>query len=317
MVTRSKRIVLHDEEKLKQVNPETIRLLDKYKVDMAVRDLSESTQRQYIYNLQQWFIYILDKQKNRSVLLLDDDDITEFLYFCKSEGNNTARMKVRIATISAFYKFLRKKHYLSTNPTEFIDSPKKHTPVIVQTFLTTEQIALMREKLISHGNIQLRLYAILSLATMARCTAIASIKWNQIDIKECVIHDVLEKEGKMVDLYFNDEVKYLLESLKQERIAKKCNDNGWLWYSGRTTPEKHISPATLNDWTKVIGRMIGCPSMHTHDWRHTKATLLKNAGMPLEDISVLLNHESVDTTRRFYIKHDIARINNFKNKINL
>ena len=63
--------------------------------------------------------------------------------------------------------------------------------------------------------------------------------------------------------------------------------------------------------------MINCPYIHPHDWRHTNATLLKYAGMPLEDISVLLNHESVDTTRRFYIKNDTERINNFKNRINL
>lgn len=40
---RSKRIVLHDEEKLSRVNPETISILQKFKVDMTMRNLSPRT----------------------------------------------------------------------------------------------------------------------------------------------------------------------------------------------------------------------------------------------------------------------------------
>lgn len=207
MAARSKRIMLYDTDKIEKINPDNIAFLEKYKVDMAIRDLSEGTQKQYIQNLQQWFIFILDKQGNKKVTELDDDDITAFLYYCKSEGNNAARMKLRTSIISAFYRFLRKKRYLTANPTEFIESPKKITPITVQTFLTPEQVALMREKLIEHGDTQLRLYATLSLSTMARLSAIASLRWNQVDTQTCIIHDVLEKEGKIVDLYFNAETE--------------------------------------------------------------------------------------------------------------
>lgn len=317
MAVRSKRIELYDPAKLAQVNPENVRLLEKYKVDMAVRDLAASTQEQYIQNLRQWFIWIMENQGNRSVLEMEDDDITSFLYYCKSEGNNAARMKLRTSVISAFYKFLRKKRLLTTNPTEFIESPKKLTPITVQTFLTPEQVALMREKLIEHGDTQLRLYATLSLSTMARLSAIASLRWNQVDTQTCIIHDVLEKEGKIVDLYFNEEVKLLLEELKSQRERSGKSDNGWVFYTGRTTPTRHINNGTLNAWCKAIGEMIGVPTLHPHDFRHSGATLLKNAGMSLEDVSVLLNHESTDTTKKFYIKQDIRRISSVKNRYNI
>ena len=42
MAVRSKRIELYDPAKLAQVNPENLRLLEKYQVDMAVRDLAAS-----------------------------------------------------------------------------------------------------------------------------------------------------------------------------------------------------------------------------------------------------------------------------------
>ena len=313
---RSKRILLHDEEKLKNVNPETLKIMERYKIDMVMRNLSPRTQKHYEYDLQSWFIYILDNQGNRSIAELTDDDITEFLYFCKKEGNNSERIKGRTAAISAMYKYLRKKKLIVENPTEFIDRPKRGMRITQQTYLTQEQVALMRERLIKSDNLQLRLYAMLSLSTMARVTAIASIRWDQIDLDGKVIKGVLEKEGKIVDLFFSDEVKYLLVQLKKQRESTSRNDYGWLFFSGRNR-EKPINAGTLNEWCKKIGALIGVPTLHPHDFRHSGATLLKNAGMSLEDVSVLLSHESTDVTKKYYIKEDTARISNIKRSYNI
>lgn len=46
-VERSKQIKLYDPEKAKQINPETLRLFQKYQIDMSIRDLSEKTIRGY------------------------------------------------------------------------------------------------------------------------------------------------------------------------------------------------------------------------------------------------------------------------------
>lgn len=313
---RSKRIVLHDEEKLSRVNPESISILKKFQIDMTMRNLSPRTLKHYTYDLQQWFIYILDLQENRSLTELNDDDITEFLYFCMKGGNNAERMKARISTISAIYKFMRKKRIIRENPVEFIDRPRKGQPIIKQTFLTPEQVALMRERLIDSKNLQLRTYAMLSLSTMARASAIASIRWDQVDLENKIIKNVLEKEGKLVDLYFSDEVKYLLIDLKKQREEKKRDDHGWVFYSGRNG-DKPVNTGTLNDWCKRIGAMIGVPTLHPHDFRHSGATLLRNAGMNLEDVSVLLNHESTDVTKKYYIKQDTARLSSLKRNYNI
>lgn len=314
---RSKRIVLHDKEKLARINEDTLNIYKKYKVDMTMRNLSPRTQQHYEYDLQQWFIYILDNQDNKSIKDLNDEDITEFLYFCKKEGNNSERIKVRTAAISALYKFMRKKRMIVENPTEFISRPKRGMRIIPQTYLTPEQVALMRERLISAEDLQLRTYAMLSLSTMARVSAIASIRWDQIDLENKVVKGVLEKEGKIVDLFFSDEVKYLLVQLKQQREKLKQNDHGWLFYTGRLTDTKHINKTTLGEWCKRIGQLIGVPSLHPHDFRHSGATLLKNAGMSLEDVSTLLSHESTETTKKFYIKEDTERISNIKRTYNI
>lgn len=314
MPERSKRIVLHNEEKLKQINPETQKLMQKYKIDMSLRDLSPKSIYGYEKDLNQWFIYILDHQFNQCVTELSDDDITEFLYFCKQEGNNVERMKRRMAAISAFYKFLRKKKLIKENPTEFMDRPKKGMPVTVQTYLTPEQVELMREKLTEYGDLQLKTYAMFSLSTMARVNAIANLKWEQIDFEARECRDVLEKEGYIVELSFSNEVKDLLLALKKEREDKGINDYGWVFYSRYNNETKPISNGTLLEWCKKIGNMIGVPTLHCHDFRHSGATLLKNMGMSLEDISELLHHSGTDVTSKFYIKKDTSKIKALKDK---
>ena len=211
---------------------------------------------------------------------------------------------------------MRKKKLIIENPTEFIDRPKRGLRITQQTYLTPEQVALMRERLIGSDDLQLRTYAMLSLSTMARASAIASIRWEQIDLEGKVIKGVLEKEGKIVDLFFSDEVKYLLLQLKEQRAEKHRDDHGWVLYSGRNL-DKPVNTGTLNDWSKRIGSMIGVPTLHPHDFRHSGATLLKNAGMSLEDVSVLLSHESTDVTKKYYIKEDTGRISSIKSNYNI
>ena len=313
---RSKRIMLFDPEKVRLVNPETFKIFERYKIDMTMRNLSPNTIYHYELDLMQWFIYVLEHQGNRCINELTDDDISEFLYYCTKEGNHAERIKRRTSAISALYRFMRKKRIIHENPLEFIDRPKKGLPITAQTYLTPEQVALMREKLIGADDLQLRTYAMVSLSTMARVSAIASIKWNQIDLENKIIKGVLEKEGKIVDLYFSDEVKYLMIQLKLQRESSNKNDYGYLFSSGRNK-DKPISRGTLNSWARRIGEMIGVPTLHPHDFRHSGATLLKNAGMSLEDVSVLLSHESTDTTKKYYIKQDTAKISAAKAHFNI
>ena len=184
MAERSKRIKLYDADKMEHINPETLKLFQKYQIDMSIRDLSVNSVNAYNADLRQWFIFMYDKQFNLSVLEATEDDITEYYFWRKQEGNNVNRMKRVMSSVSAFYKFLRKKRLIKESPTEFIDRPKAGQPIAVQTYLTKEQVQLMREKLEEYGDIQLQAYAFMSLTTMARVNAIAHLRWDQIDFDE-------------------------------------------------------------------------------------------------------------------------------------
>ncbi len=284
---------------------------------MSIRDLSKNTILQYNSDLMQWFIYMYNSQFNLSVLEAKDEELEEYYYWRKQQGNNVNRQKRVMASISAFYKFLRKKKLIVESPVEFIERPKAGQPITVQTYLTKEQVQLMREKLQEHGDIQLQAYAFVSLTTMARVNAVANLRWKQIDWDERIFSDVLEKEGKIVELSFSEETKGYLEKLVQYRKDSDINDYGWIFISPYVTEDKPINNGTLNDWCKVIGEMIGEPTLHCHDFRHSYATLLKNEGVNLEDVSVMLNHSGTDVTKKFYIKTDTSKVRKIKDSIKI
>jgi site-specific recombinase XerD len=243
-----------------------------------------------------------------------DDDLNEYLYFRKQEGNNVARQRRVMSSISAFYKFLRKKKLIKESPTEFLERPKQGQPVVKQTFLTVEQVDMLREKLTAHGDVQLQAYIFFGLSTMARVNAMAHLKWEQVDLDERTCTDVLEKEGKIVDLYFSPEVEELLRKVKQEREEKNINDYGWVFYSPYVDENTCINNSTLNDWCKKAGAMIGVPSLHNHDLRHSGSNILKELGMEIQDIAELLHHESTETTVKHYLTVNKKKVKDNKDK---
>lgn len=325
MAEMSKKIRVYDEKILSEINPETMKLWNKYKIDMSLRELSEKTIAGYKNDLEHWWIYIYKNQGNQSVAELTEDDITEFLYFCKTQGNNSRRMRRRMASISAFYKYLRKKKLISENPTEFLDRPKKDMDVVTQTFLTLEQVQQMRDVLQSfvntaetdskkHRALQYQCYALFSLSTMARVNAVCNIRWEQIDFNERTVNDVLEKEGYIVTLYFSEEVKGLLENLMNYRKENNIDDDGYVFISYADGKYSKTTNSTLAKWSHAIGEMFGVPTLHPHDFRHSGSSLLKAQGMSLEDVSELLNHSGTDVTRKFYIRVDKNKIRQNKDK---
>lgn len=317
MAERSKRICLHDPEKEKQINPETLKLFQKYQVDMSIRDLKPTTVYGYNTDLMQWFVYMYDNQFNLSVLEATDEDIEEYYYWRKQKGNHVNRQKRVMASISAFYKFLRKKKLIKESPVEFIERPKQGQAITVQTYLTKEEVQLMREKLEEYGDIQLQAYAFVSLTTMGRVNAIANLKWEQIDWDERIFSNVLEKEGKLVELSFTEEACEYLKKLVEYRKENNIDDYGWVFLSPYVTVDKPINNGTLNDWCKKIGNMIGQPTLHCHDFRHSYATLLKNEGVALEDVSIMLNHAGTDVTKQYYIKTDTSKVRKLKDSIKI
>ena len=309
-VERSKRIIF-DKKYEESISEENLKLLEKYQMDMEIRELSPKSIYNYTRDLLQWLSYLAKNQFGLSVTDVTEDDIEEFIFYCKKEGNNTERIKRRLSSISAFFIYLRRKKIIKENPMEFISRPKKGLPVVVQTYLTPEQVAEIRKLLKEEDNTQLTAYFEVSLDTMARINAISSIKWEQIDFNTCTIEDVLEKEQRIVTLYFGERTRDILMKWKEE-CEKQEIKSPFLFSSKQVEKGEitygQVSVSTLASWCRKIGNLIGIETLHPHDFRHSGATLKKNAGMTLEDVSSFLNHLSTEITRQRYLKEDKSQL---------
>lgn len=328
MAQLSPKIKFYDKEKLKKINPETLAFWKKYEIDMSLRELSDKSKAGYRNDMEHVWLFLYDNYDNISMTEVTEDIIEDFLYFCKTQGNNSRRIKRRLSTISAFYKFLRRKKLIENNPVEFIERSKKDVDVMKQTYLTEEQIQEIEDKLesefdsgtsvhIKHFSLMLHVYAMFSLSTMARVNAVRNIKWGQIDFQNRVVSEVLEKEGYIVDLYFSEHVRELLERLKTFRTSNQIIDNGYLFIGSFDGEIQGVTTSTMNKWCKRIGEIINVSTLHAHDFRHSGSQLMSQKGCALEDISEALNHKGVEVTRKHYLIADKKKIREARDKFGI
>ena len=142
--------------------------------------------------------------------------------------------------------------------------------------------------------------------------AVAFIKWSDttsggVYNGQVYIDNVSLKE-------VSKEVEELLRRMKSEREEKQINDFGWVWYTPYITEEECINNGTLNDWCKKAGEMIGIPTLHNHDLRHSGSNILKELGMDIQDIAELLHHESTETTIKHYLTVNKKKVKDNKDK---
>ena len=131
--------------------------------------------------------------------------------------------------------------------------------------------------------------------------------------EERVVEDVLEKEGKIVNLYFSDNVKYLLLQLKKYREENNI-ESPYVFITKYNGAYDKVTTGTLGDWTRKCGEMINVLTLHPHDWRHSGSQLLSLNGCPIEKISELLNHSGLDVTKNHYLRQDKKKIRAEKDK---
>lgn len=281
-------------------------------------NLSEDTITNYQSDFNQFLVFINEKfsqgdlQEEDIIKIIEEDiddmiDLLEdYVAFCSTIlGNNERRIQRRMSSISSFFLYLRKKRKIKENPMDFLERPSLSAgdkPQIKQTFLSTEQVDLIRKELANMKNTQLELYFEMSLSTMARVKAISNIRLEQIDLDNRRINDVMEKEGKNVTLFFSKRTKELIEKWIEERKKEGIESEYLFLTKFKGEWNKTRKENIQANWVKKIGAIIGVPEFHAHDLRHSGSNLLYHAGMSLEEVSKLLNHSGTEVTQNHYLK---------------
>ena len=265
------------------------------------------------------------REIQKSPLEVTSDDIK--LYLATKEvrdGIGKVYQKNILRVISSFYQWMTKEEYILKNPMNKVDEIK--TPKVKKEAFTENQIEQLRFSI----DDDLRLMCIFEmlLSTWCRVSEIAQIKLSEIsENRETVlIHGKGEKDRIC---YINARAKIYLEKYLKERddenpylfpdcrikvnsgeyisvLCKnaKCKPKDW-WKVKDLVGTGHIDKSTIESLLRKLGRKAKVEKVHPHRFRRTGATLALRKGMPIEQVSKLLGHESIETTQIYL---DISEI---------
>jgi len=309
-VLRYRNISIYRREVLEKVNIKSVECLQAYLKNLTLGNLKPETIENNIATIIRWLEYIYEELDDKCILDMTIEDIEEYAYYLKSKRDNRPQTISRVlAVIEDIYNYLLKKEMVKNNPVSYVKRPKdiRREYEVKRIFLTEEQVENLKLKLEEYGDIQLQTYINFALSTAARANACATLKWEQINFDKRMATDVMEKKSKLVTLFFNEYTKSLLLKLQDYRKEKHINDGGFVFISNKyryyedTGEKTHISSSTLGKWANRAGEMIDVPDLSPHDLRRTAANLLLQRGGDIGVVSLLLNHENISTTFKYYI----------------
>jgi integrase len=91
----------------------------------------------------------------------------------------------------------------------------------------------------------------------------------------------------------------LRDFLAEHRAGSRWSDDAGGLAFGRT-PTEAFEPSTLSDRAAKAWSAVGLRSITLHEARHTYASLMAAAGVPLEDVADYMGHSTVEVTRSLY-----------------
>ena len=206
---------------------------------------------------------------------------------------------------------------------------------------TAEQAKQLLEYAKEHDS-HIYTFLMLALYTGLRKGELLALTWDDIDYDKKLLRVNKSRTGSRKDVTslvttpktassnrkipINDA---LVDALKAEK--KKQEEMALLFGNGYDRSNNYVirtiigKPyANLSAINRVVNRLTekaGLPHCTIHGFRHSVASILDDNGVPLQDISVLLGHESTTTTERIYIRRKrtakVETINALNNALNL
>lgn len=271
------------------------RLLDKY---FEAKPLAVTTKKTYI-----GFLYRLADSIDSCIDSVDTNTIRDFL---KSEevdrGNGPKTIGNKIDILNSLFDWLLLEKYISESPMTRIEKPA--VPVTLPRSLTYEEIELVRDVATGISKVLFELM----YSTGLRVSEVSNLDRNDVDF---ITRTVTVRDGKgSKDREGRLSTRASLV-LKQYLSSRDDNDP-WLF---RSNFGNRMSKDSIQRYMGILGKKAGLHRKLTpHMLRHSFATHLLDAGVPIEVVQYLLGHESVKTTQ-IYAKVNPKNVNHFYDKV--
>lgn len=131
------------------------------------------------------------------------------------------------------------------------------------------------------------------LSTGARISEVCALNIEDVDLQnlEC---KVLGKGNKERVVFIDSVTAMLLKNYIRTR--EDARDSDPLFIGQRN---ERLAPGGIRAMLKVLETDTGVENVHPHRFRRTLATNLISHGMPVQEVAMILGHESIDTTMKY------------------
>ena len=269
------------------------------------------------------------EQKNYRFREMKPEIFTEYFVYLATEGKSNGKGGLSYKTVknirgvlSSAYEYAIENSYIKDNPVLkskmpfFAHSIKSDVPEYSAE--QVRKLLLFAKENDSH----IYIFLLLALYTGLRKGELLALTWDDVDYDKKLLRVNKSRTGSRKAITaqittpktessnrkipLNDTV---LEALKAEK--KRQNEHAEILGNGydkshsfivRTVLGKpYVNLSAINRVVNRLTENAGLPQCTIHGFRHSVASILDDNGVPIQDISVLLGHESVQTTERIYI----------------
>ncbi len=261
----------------------------------AERGLSQNTLSAYRRDLMAFMNWL--QKSNKSLLLVNNIDIQDYLTFRAKTGVKTSSLARLISSLRRFYRYQLREGHIEEDPSALIDSPK--TVQSLPNTLSESQIDALLEAPDIDDALGLRDRAMLELlyATGLRVSELVSLEQSQLGLQQGVVR-VIGKGNKerlvpMGDIAVDWLTQYKQQARPDIMASKGVSDSLFVTRRG--------SGMTRQAFWYLIKRYalaVGISQkISPHTLRHAFATHLLNHGADLRVVQLLLGHSSLSTTQ--------------------
>lgn len=263
---------------------------------LDVGQRSAATQKEYGWMADK----LLEKFPQRAFEDFSDSDLLSVL-----KDIPPGSLDARVAALRSWFKWGIKTRRRIDNPCDLLPDFKRPTRKVVTVF-SRDDVARLEALPYPHGQLLIVLFQ-----TGLRRAEACHIRSGSFDLETRVV-TVREatKGGKERVVGISPKLKRAIEELRT-LDGLRSDDYVWPTNPGGTEHNRHDRPKTVSSmeqWWKRCCRAAHVPELKLHTTRHTYATRLRERGLPLDDIQMMLGHSSIQTTSDLYVHTEVRDI---------
>ena len=254
---------------------------------------SENTLQSYRRDLLQFENFI--SKKNITFIRVTKDEISEYLENMSELGKKGSTISRSLASIRAFYQYMRKCGKVKKDPTEGIQSPKINKRI--PTVLSAQEVELLLEqpKNVDLKGIRDRAMLEFAYATGMKVTEIISLDIDDVDLKTGFVTCKTKERQRDIPLgnMSKNALKEYIEKARPILIKDDKTKSLFVNTNGHRL--------TRQGFWKIIKdykeQAHITKDITPHILRHSFATHLLQNGADLKSIQLMLGHSDISSTQ--------------------